>query len=300
MKNRLLLATALSALSVSAFAADLPSKVAPAALPVLATPAVTGFVGVDLGYTRFDGNYRHAEQGGAFAFGGLGRANMFITPNVSVQIDAETEGTTGMKQYTGSTPAAKSDGRLSNQIGAHVAYRNSDFALGAFGGITSANNLDWDGQMVHGIVGGEAQAYLGAFTLYGQAGFIGRVSGANEYEPKALGFGRAVARYFVTPNDKLQVEFGYAMGDTYANPVKTKITTWGASVEHRFAGPVAITASYDGFKYQMNSSVNEHTFKGGLRFYFDNGTLLSQDRTGATFDMPKFGRAMPWAFNASR
>ena len=108
-----------------------------------------------------------------------------------------------------------------------------------------------------------------------------------------------MVRYFATPNDKLQAEFGYAKGSTYRDETKTKIATWGASFEHRFNGPVALTASYDGFRYQLVSSVKEHTFKGGVRFYFDNGSLLSQDRSGATFEMPKFQRTLPWSYNAS-
>src|SRR5690606_38608741 len=87
-----------------------------------------------------------------------------------------------------------------------------------------------------------------------------------------------------------------------------RILNWGISYEHRFeASPWALFVEYAGYEIKTSgwpgargSLVNggkltENMVLVGVRAHFGDATLLAQDRTGATFDMPKFMRAIAWS-----
>ena len=290
------LTLALAGAAVFAFAggaqaADLPLKAAP-----VAQQPISGYVGLYVGGTWWDETY-NPSSGNAFVFGGEGRLNYWVLPTLSVQIDMEAEATTQIKINGGNNV----DGRIHGVIGGHVAWRNPSVGtLGAFGAFSGANNLDYQGQMVHGMIGVEGQRYFNMLTLYGQAGWAGRITGSDEYEPQALWFVRGVGRYFLTPNDKIQVEIGYADGpEIYATDTRHHITNWGVLYEHKFSNPFSAYVEYAGFNTEATNDgyrATEHMVMVGLRAYLNQGTLLSNDRNGATFDLPKFVRALPWSY----
>src|SRR5262249_1101571 len=152
----------------------------------------------------------------------------------------------------------------------------------------------------HSLMGGEGQIYLGNTTLYAQGGYLSRISGSDESEPKHLWFARGVGRYFFTLNDKVQAEIGYPRGPAFhcSAACTAKIITWGALYEHKFSGPFAVYAEYSGFDYRMDptfSPAREHMFMIGGKVYIGQDTLQRNDRNGTTLDMPKFIRALAWS-----
>jgi hypothetical protein len=62
--------------------------------------------------------------------------------------------------------------------------------------------------------------------------------------------------------------------------------------------PVSAFIQYAGGDVKSSQSPNqrtrEHTFVAGLRWYFNQGTLQANDRTGATYDTPGFIRYLPF------
>jgi hypothetical protein len=292
-KLALSIATAL-AMTGSAVAADMAPvfKAAPEA-----APDVSGYLSVYTGGTRWDSGFFETKDT-AFVFGGEGRLNYWWSRGLSMQLDVETEATTSIN-LSGSN---NWDGRVHGLIGGHWTWRDpNSHAVGFFGALTSANNLDISGQMVHGIIGLEAQKYLGNLTLYGQGGWAGRISGSDFFEPDSMWFVRFVGRYFITPNDKIQGEIGYAEGDTFNTPgEKSSILNWGASYQHRFSStPFAISFEYAGFQHEAKNCTSfrtrEDIFTVKLSMFFNERTLLFNDRNGATLDQPKFPRALPWS-----
>src|SRR5215475_8427824 len=97
---------------------------------------VSGFVRVNLGATFTD--FENADYGRSdtqFVFGGQGRANIWLDPGMSLQIDAEGEGTTSIDQYDGDV-----DGRAGALIGAHLSWRDPNSHLvGVFAGFQAVN-----------------------------------------------------------------------------------------------------------------------------------------------------------------
>jgi hypothetical protein len=219
---------------------------------------------------------------------------------MSLQLDLDAETTSGILSYE--WPQSKA-GKVSGQSGGHLAFRNSEYALGMFAGLNSAAILDYWGQSFNGTIGLEAQKYFSNVTLYAQAGYAGRITGRGYYEPESLGFGRLIGRYFLTENDKIQLGFGYAKGNPHIEPSQSApnltLMNWGASFEHRYArSPLSVTASYEGNRYRSTYSATDQALKIGVRLYFDNGSLLNTDRNGATFEMPNWHKVLPWSYPA--
>ena len=279
-------------------AADIVQPVAVAVAPpapasVAAIPPAALYLSLYGGwgeYTQADG-----PTSGSFGLvGGDARSSIWFSPAFSVQGDAEAEwSSAGFSDCCVST-----DHRLQGVVGAHLSWRDSLHLLGVFGGLASATNFDAEGEVLQGIVGAEAQMYVGNFTFYDQAGYTWN-TGSTSFGQN-LWFVRGVGRYFLTPNDKLQAEVGYAAGRFTGDSDLSATWNWGASYEHRFPGPLSGFVEYAGFTNSNRSGdgyrATENQVMGGVRINFGTGTLLQNDRNGATLDMPKIVRPFAWSY----
>ena len=288
----MLLAGAAFGLAGAAQAADVPIAAVPSyKAPVATIPPISGYIGLYGGWER-DRQPDGFDTSNIGVFGGEGRVNVWFNSAWSGQLDVEAEGTGHFKN--------REDGRLYGLIGGHLTYRNPQtWAMGLFGGIVDDNQTHGFGTNIHGLIGYESQYYLGNFTLYTQSGYLGVIdsnkNSANEYQNRLL-FSRLVARYFVTPTTKLQAEIGYGSGSYHhASRDKDSILNWGALIETQFSGPWSGFLEYAGSathnKFEGGRE-REDLFLAGLKLYFNQQTLQSNNNTGATFDMPRFIRAL--------
>jgi len=313
------------AISVLAFgttcaaAADLPVK-APAVAPVL-PPQASGYVEAYTGgswlddtvaaspfftipgTTRFDG----------WPIGGAGRGNWWASNDISLQLDAQAEGTQFKVPSSLFVPGFS--GRfstLSYLVGGHANYRNSQTGLiGAFGAIGDAsgteqtNALFTGGSGVRHALGGlEGQYYFNALTLYGQVGYDSSLDFGNSASISDVHawFFRGTARYFVMPNFMIEGTAQYSTGaigfnNFGANPADTDFNMWRASIKAEWK-PVTMPFSVFG-KYEFNQTtfaqnnvnftpgerIADNRLMAGIRFYLGQNTLLANDRSGATLDI---------------
>jgi hypothetical protein len=225
---------------------------------------------------------------------------------MSLQFSAHAEGTSGYRFNFNDDR----DARFSGIMGAHLAMRDpNSHAIGVFGAFTGANNLDYCGANGGGLGGVEGQKYFGNLTLYGQVGGGGQFNNADCAMFDSYWFVRGVARYFIDPNLRLAAEISYADGkgqfNTPGASADINILSWGASIEHRLMNsPFSVFAEYAGDRIDGSgrgfcwgdNTVTQHTFLFGAKINFGEPTLLANDRRGATFDLPKFHRAMPWSW----
>jgi hypothetical protein len=217
---------------------------------------------------------------------------------MSLQIDAQAE---GVPKQTSMGYSNAADGRIDGLFGGHLSWRYpNSYLIGFFGGLAGVENNDYDGSMTLGVLGVEGQWYCKDWTFYAQAGYEPLLTNSDDFEPVGLAFGRFVARYFVTDNDRLQGEFAYGSAGINDRPHSYNDYLWGASWEHRYAGtPFSTTLEYDGFESDHSSSVNfarEHIIKVDFKIHFGEDTLEEDDRQGATLDMPNFDRPAGWAW----
>jgi hypothetical protein len=279
-----------------ASAADVPiSPVYKAAAP--APQVVSGYLGLYAGGSWWKTNEydEDGSKGRPFVFGGEGRLNYWLSPSSSVQVDAEAEASTKIKE-TG-------DGRIHGVIAAHYAAMRdpSSASWGVFGNLIGANNTYSLGQDTYWLLGLEAQRYIGNITLYGQAGYLGSVSLASCGsdgcgEPNHAWFLRGIGRLFPDPNTKLQAEVGYAKTDPRTGgDSSARIWNWGVSAERMISGPWSGFIEYAGYNYKGNTAgaTTEHIFLAGVKLNVNIPSLQWADRNGATYDNPKFIRALP-------
>jgi opacity protein-like surface antigen len=291
------------ALASAAQAADLqPVLKAP---PPAVDQQATGYVEVYGGWawsrlTESVCDRNECESGSTrlngWVVGGAGRGNYWVTREVSLQLDAQAEGT--------SYDATRYTDRFSTHdflIGGHWSWRNpQQYLFGLFaaagdagGGIAPAER--------HGLIGGEAQWYWSQFTLYVQGGYdttLGTID--NEIDSINAWFVRGTGRYFVNPNFLLEGTFMYANGNVdfnFGEPSQGFQTwVWQAKAEWRFpTAPFSVFAKYQGSetKYDalsfdsvtFNSKTRDNRVMVGLKLHMGDKTLQQTDRAGATLDI---------------
>ena len=247
-----------------------------------------------------------------WVLGGAGRGNWWATRNISTQLDIQAEGThyalpSGGLVVPGFTGAYST---LSYLAGAHANWRDPQTgllgvfgAVGDVGGNTGTIGINNTG-FRHVLAGLEGQYYWNALTLYGQVGYDASLDMGNvtSFDNFRAWFGRGTARYFVNPNLMIEGTGQYAKGSVgYVNfgvaipDIDYDTWTWHVKAEWKPDGvPFSLFATYDGSRtsYANNAffstsseNVTEHRVLAGLRIYMAQGTLLGNDRTGATLDI---------------
>jgi hypothetical protein len=226
-----------------------------------------------------------------------GLVDIPFSQTTSLQLDLGGEATFSQ----GSDSTSANDNYAGNlTLGAHLNYRQVDrYLFGVFGGGGSSFHKDTGttGQPApFWFVGLEGQAYFGNSTLYGQAGYLD----SNQPEPETLEtawFVRAVDRHFFNAGQtKAEGELSYGQQDEGSDSVN--IFGWGLELEHQCwsfgnDGFLAGYVRYEGRHFNettQSDNYTEHTLMVGLKADMNQMNLLSRDRTGATLDLPNFGR----------
>jgi hypothetical protein len=268
--------------------------------PVLKAPAqpeqqATGYVEVYSGWTSTTGTEDGvSSRSNGWALGGAGRGNYWIARDVSVQVDAQAEGTS----YD--APGGGHFSTHSYLVGGHWSWRNpQQYLFGLFGGVGDAGGAGSFGSSPRrGLIGAEAQWYWQQFTFYAQAGYdstLGSLDSSNDSVNSW--FIRGTGRYFVNPNFLIEGTVMYANGNiefSLGDPsIGFQTWTWGAKGEWRFAtAPFSVFAKYQGSetKYDdvaafFHANVTDHRVLLGLKLHMGDWTLQQTDRAGATLDI---------------
>jgi opacity protein-like surface antigen len=299
LKQSLAGAVAFLALASAASAADMqPVLKAP---PTAVDQQATGYVEIYSGWanTRSENGDEPARLNG-WALGGAGRGNYWVSRDVSVQVDAQAEGT--------SYAPPGSSGRFSSHsylVGSHWSWRSpQQYLFGLFGGVGDAGSTFGFTlfSQRHGLIGAEAQWYWQQFTLYVQGGYdttLGSTSGVRGDDSINAGFIRGTGRYFINPNFMIEGTVMYANGNIDFNfgapTIGFQTWTWGVKGEWRFAtAPFSAFAKYQGSETTSddsrlfdlsNAKVTDHRVLLGLKLHMGDRTLQQTDRAGATLDI---------------
>jgi hypothetical protein len=296
-------AVALTVLATAAGAADMqPVLKAPGAQP---EQQATGYVEIYSGWgsTKSTECFTSPDEcfifkGNGWALGGAARGNYWITRDVSVQVDAQAEGTS----YTESGQS----GRFSTHsylVGGHWSWRNpQQYLFGLFAAAGDAgSDFGFTNAQRHGLIGAEAQWYWNQFTFYAQGGYdttLGTVG--SEIESVNAWFIRGTARYFFNPNFLIEGTVMYANGNIEGNDFSSvgfDTWTWGVKGEWRLpTAPFSVFAKYEGSQTKYGNSDffrSDHTSEKttdqrvllGLKLHMGDRTLQQTDRAGATLDI---------------
>jgi opacity protein-like surface antigen len=293
MKQSLFGAAAIVVLASAAGAADMqPVLKAPAAVDQQAT----GYVEVYSGWARTESeNYGYPERFNGWALGGAGRGNYWLNNNMSVQVDAQAEGTS----YDSGSRCCGNFSTHSYLVGGHWSWRNPQQSLfGLFGGVGDAGGFGtFSDSQRHGLIGGEAQWYWHQFTLYAQVGYDTTLNTSDGLDSINAWFLRGTGRYFINPNFLIEGTVMYANGnvDFSRDPsIGFQTWTWGVKGEWRFAtAPFSVFTKYQGSEttyddvhsFLRDAKVTDHRVLFGLKLHMGDRTLQQTDRAGATLDI---------------
>jgi len=312
IKQSLVGAVAIIALASAAQGADLqPVLKAPGAVEQQAT----GYVEVYSGWastkaSNFDDSFRLD----GWALGGAGRANYWVTREVSVQVDAQAEGT--------SYDVGGGGGHFSSHsylIGGHWSWRNpQQYLFGLFAAAGDSGSIAGftNNSQRHGLIGAEAQWYWHQFTLYAQGGYDSTLGSPSDFfDSINAWFIRGTGRYFINPNFLLEGTVMYANGNIDLNgdpSVGFRTLTWGVKGEWRFpTAPFSVFAKYQGSETRYddslalgtsNAKVTDNRVLLGLKLHMGDRTLQQTDRAGATLDIqsPLANPTSPLMFGPQR
>ena len=211
-------------------------------------------------------------------FGGLARANIWLSPTLSAQLDLSGE--SGRETLYDNTDTVF-------DLAGHLSYRDGPGHLvGVFGSV-GYNNF-YDDDLHIGTVGLEGQMYGGPILFYAQAGFSHTI-GSGSGEAHDAFYVHGEGRYFYKPNLMIAANLGYArMNEPDESPAEPHdVWRWGADLEWKHdTMPIGAFLSYQGAAdIEPNDTVDNfhtHTFLAGVKVYFNNETLQAQSDTGAT------------------
>ena len=236
-----------------------------------------------------------------WVLGGAGRGNYWVSRDMSLQVDAQAEGTS----YDANSSISR--GRFSTHsylVGGHWSWRNpQQYLFGLFAAAGDAGGSDFLGSQRHALIGGEAQWYWNQFTLYGQVGYDTTLANNGSVDTNAW-FIRGTGRYFVNPNFLIEGTVMYADGSIDFNVGQSfdfQTWLWQAKAEWRFAtAPFSVYAKYQGSETSYHGildidKITDHRVLLGLKLHMGDRTLQQTDRAGATLDIisPTADRTSP-------
>jgi hypothetical protein len=243
------------------------------------------------------GSYRGRADN--WDFGGSAHGNINFDNAIGLQLD-----------LGGTSNGFNSDSISTNGFGAHVYYRDAD---DLWGGLFSIGDTGYGRAVTLGL---EGQAYLGDVTLYSQLSYTAAIQGdIEDYRYSGWNLYNSV-RYFLS--DKLA--FSAGIGLDYANFSKkwpsydeaygahADSVYWQLKAEYQLdALPLSVFAAYQGsyapwryaseydggnYKYETGYNSVRNGLLIGVRFYFGQNDLKTNDRTGASLEdfNPWYGR----------
>lgn len=241
--------------------------------PQTDAPQISGYVEGYLGGVRWTDGRRSDTD---FGYGGAARINVPFNARWNAQGDLAGDWI-NVKQENATI------GMYSAAL--HGYWRDpGSFAVGAF---ANWQGTSFDGEMsdLYAVMAGpEAQVYFDKVTLYGQV-YLGQLRSTASSEKYNTWGVRGVARYYVQPNMRLSAEAAYFKVDldSAANSVAL-----AAQSDYRFDNsPVSVFGRYQFEHFYLSNSsfaFDSHKLLVGLRLSFGSGTLLDEDRAGATMD----------------
>jgi hypothetical protein len=237
-----------------------------------------------------------------FIYGGKAKGLWSLTPEFQVQVDLFAQQRDDVIKFVSDNDATLFGGT------AHLIYVFENRARFGLAGsvweddvfsVTSGGDQD----ATYGLAALEGQFFGTDWTGIGQAGvFTNFDCGSSSSSCLVLENGtfiRGKLRYFLTDNTALTAEMHRMWGNFDDSLFGGKSITveqeqWGLEAEHRFAGSqfaAFATLSHESSEALL-FSLESTTASIGVKFYWNQASLRSNDRSGAEFDTPTFGHAI--------
>ena len=239
-----------------------------------------------------------------FFYAGEARGLWPLSPSVHLQADLFFDQVNDIADAWGSTDETTTFGGALHLL--HPFENRARFGLA--GSIWSNEVLApiGNGQVdnTYGLIAVEGQFFGTDWTLMGQAGVFNEFGCGSGSCPATLEDGtflRGGVKYFLADNTVLSLEAVQMWGGVddsvfSGKTVRAQSTEWLLGAEHRFEGsPFSgfVTFSHQTVDADVIFPSNSETTAAsiGVKFYLDQATLKTNDRSGAELNTPRFGLA---------
>ena len=281
--------------------ASLAGLLAASQFAVAAPAPNSGFGQLNLGYGWTDGSKNGNDVfDDPTTYGGRVQVYLPLSQPVQFQGDLFAQRSDNVVHggESGWTDAGPND---ATTFGAavHVIHPMENMRVGIVGSVFNTDAFAPEGNgrvdFKYALGALELQYYTGPWTLMGQTGLFGALS-TDGVEGRVRNgfFFRGGATYYCSPNTAISGEGLLFFGDDSVGFFNGKMS--GGSVmlrgEHRFDNsPFSgfLTVGYENERGSTGAgSASEDTFtvSGGIRIYWDQDSLETHGRTGASFDTP--------------
>ncbi len=267
----------------------------------VAAPDFTGVLQVYAGAGWVDqDNFGLADD--PYDFGAKAQGYWSLSPTIDLQADLFVQQSNNIVQHWASSDSTTFGGAL------HLVHNYDDhWRAGIAGSIWSADVFDLpsaNGQIeaTYGLGALEAKYSGGNWSFTGQAGYFGDMSCGNCFLALTSGeFLRGKGRYYVSENTAVTAEAMEMWGsfdDLFFTNKSLHSTTLNLQAEHKFeaspySGFLSVNYERDAItKDSTDSRVQTTTISLGFKYYYDQSSIQSNERTGADFDTPTFGHAV--------
>ncbi len=213
-------------------------------------------------------------------YGGDLRMGLLVSPGFYAQADLSAEKTNNEKD---------DNFNKAHSEAAHLAFRNQDFLFGGFVGKGNVwTEVDSDDHAEFDFRGVEFQYFTNSSVFYAQAGLFDNSDDLNYTHDGS--FVRGQIQHFFGDSNKLTGQLAIASAES--SGLSTDIVDWGLRFDKSFeTSPVSVFVSYSGlYAGHSDGSFVDNVARVGLRFQFGSSGGQNSNATGATLDLPSFGR----------
>jgi hypothetical protein len=182
-------------------------------------------------------------------------------------------------------------------LAAHLMKRHQGGGLGVFGGflVTDQDDDDTDTSERY-FLGLESHDYSPSWTQFAQVGFFGGESGSDDDGEDSIReafFGRVGVRKYLNESLSVQAEIFGATGEMDADAEVATVLGFALVGEKQLTDRSTLSLGYSQSRVEQGGErdiINDHYLFVSFKHLFDEGSLISRDRTSTSLDLPQLIR----------
>lgn len=184
-------------------------------------------------------------------------------------------------------------------LAAHLMKRGQEGGLGAFGGYLVTDQDPGDTETSERYFFGlEGHDYNPSSTQFAQVGFFGGENGNDDHGEDSIHeafFGRVGVRKYLNDSLSIQAEIFGATGQMDEDETDASVIGFALVGEKQLTDRSTLSLGYSQSRFKQDEGrtpdiVNDHYLFVSFKHLFDEGSLISRDRSSTSLDLPQLIR----------
>ena len=183
-------------------------------------------------------------------------------------------------------------------LAAHLMKRGQEGGLGAFGGFLVTDQDPGDTETSERyFFGVEGHDYNPSSTQFAQVGFFGGENGDDDHGEDSIHeafFGRVGVRKYLNDSLSIQAEIFGATGQMDEDETDASVIGFALVGEKQLTDRSTLSLGYSQSRFEQDENdgdvINDHYLFVSFKHLFDEGSLISRDRSSTSLDLPQLIR----------